>query len=106
MGRVILASCSDNKHHMNTPVSLGVCFTYVKLILKKCEMDFQWETRADDRGDWRHTSRMCVANLERRRITMEAEKRERLKNREQYNEPPMPSPSINLIIIIIIIILD
>ena len=43
MGRVILASCSDNKRHMNTPVSLGVCFTYVELILKKCEMDFQWK---------------------------------------------------------------
>ena len=53
--------------------------------LKKCEMDLQWETRADDRAYWlrRPTSRMVVADLERRRITMEAEKRERRKNREQ-----------------------
>ena len=32
------------------------------------------------------TSRMRVANLERRRITMEAQKRERRKNRKQDND--------------------
>ena len=45
--------------------------------LKKCEMELQWENRADDRACWRRTSRMGVANLEQRRITMEAQKRER-----------------------------
>ena len=53
----------------------------LKANLKKCEMDIQWETTADERAYWRRTSRMGVANLERRRITMEAEKRERRKNR-------------------------
>ena len=41
------------------------------------------EFRADDRAYWR---RMGVANLERRRITMEAEKRERRKYREHDDE--------------------
>ena len=52
----------------------------LKANLKKCEMELQWENRADDRTCWRRTSRMGVANLERRRITMEAQKRERRKN--------------------------
>ena len=47
----------------------------LKANLKMCEMDLQWETTAEDRAYWRRTSRMGVANLERRRITMEAEKR-------------------------------
>ena len=47
----------------------------LKANLKKCEMDLQWETTADDRAYWRRTSRMGVANLERRRIITEAEKR-------------------------------
>ena len=62
----------------------------LKANLKKCEMDLQWETTADDRAYWRRTSRrssrMSVANLERRRITTEAEKRERRKNREYDND--------------------
>ena len=49
---------------------------HLKANLEKCEMDFQWETTADDRAYWRRTSRMGVANLERRRIITEAEKRE------------------------------
>ena len=53
----------------------------LKANLMKCEMDLQWETTADDRAYWRRTSRMGVANLERRRIITEAEKRERRKNR-------------------------
>ena len=44
----------------------------LKANLKKCEMDLQRETTADDRAHWC----MGVANLERRRITMEAEKEE------------------------------
>ena len=58
----------------------------LKANLKKCEMDLQWETSADDRAYWRRTSRMGVANLERRRIIMEAEKRERRKNQEYDND--------------------
>ena len=58
----------------------------LKANLKKCEMDLQWETTADDRAYWRRTSRMGVANLERRRIITEAEKRERRKNREYDND--------------------
>ena len=54
----------------------------LKANLKKCEMDLQWETTADDRAYWCRTSRMGVANLERRRIITEAEKRGRRKNRE------------------------
>ena len=46
----------------------------LKANLKKCEMELQWENRADDRACWRRTSRMGVANLERRRITMGAQK--------------------------------
>ena len=101
----------------------------LKANLKKCEMDLQWETTADDRAYWRRTSRMGVANLERRRIITEAEKRERRKNREYDNDtadsavcvcnvcgrmsisnrplqPPTHSSNINLFILIIIIILD
>ena len=55
----------------------------LKANLKKCDMDLQWETTADDRAYWRRTSRMGVANLERRRITTEAEKRERRKKRTE-----------------------
>ena len=44
----------------------------LKAKLKKCEMDLLWETTADD--------------LERRRITAEAEKRDRRKNREYDND--------------------
>ena len=58
----------------------------LKANLKKCEMDLQWETTADDRAYWRRTSGMGVANLERRRIITEAEKRERRKNREYDND--------------------
>ena len=58
----------------------------LKANLKKCEMELQWENRADDRACWRRTSRMGVANLEQRRITMEAQKRERRKNRENDND--------------------
>ena len=54
--------------------------------LKKCEMELQWENRADDRASWQRTSRMGVANLEQRRITMEAQKTERRKNRENDND--------------------
>ena len=54
----------------------------LKANLKKCDMDLQWETTADDRAYWR----MGVANLERRRIITEAEKRERRKNREYDND--------------------
>ena len=54
--------------------------------LKKCEMDLQWETTAGDRAYWRRTSRIGVANFERRRITTEAEKRERRNNREYDND--------------------
>ena len=97
----------------------------LKVNLKKCEMDLQWETTADDRAYWRRASRMGVANhLERRRITTEAEKRERRKNREYDNDTsdsavcvcnvcgricrsaPTHSSNINLFILIIIIILD
>ena len=48
----------------------------LKANLKKCEMDLQLETTADDRAYWRRASHMGVANLERRRIITEAEKRE------------------------------
>ena len=58
----------------------------LKANLKKCEMDLQWETRADDRAYWRRTSRMGVANLARRRITTEADKRARPKNRKYDND--------------------
>ena len=58
----------------------------LKANLKKCEMDLQWETTADDRAYWRRTSHMGVANLERRRIITEAEKRERRKNQEYDND--------------------
>ena len=58
----------------------------LKANLEKCEMDLQWETRADYRAYWRRTSRMGVANIEGRRITTEAEKRERRKNREYDND--------------------
>ena len=58
----------------------------LKANLKNCEMDLRWKTTADDRAYWRRTSRMGVANLERRRITMEADKRERRKNREYDND--------------------
>ena len=58
----------------------------LKANLKKCEMELQWENRADDRTCWRRTSRMGVANLEQKRITMEAQKRERRKNRENDND--------------------
>ena len=103
----------------------------LKANLKKCEMDLQWETRADDRAYWRRTSLMGVAHLERRRITTEAEKRESGERTEnmtttlrtvQYMyvqclwsnmsisirpiQPPTHSSSINLLIIIIIIILN
>ena len=58
----------------------------LKANLKKCEMDLQLQTTAEDRAYWRRTSRMGVANLERKRITTEAEKRERRKNREYDND--------------------
>ena len=58
----------------------------LKVNLTKCEMELQWENRADDRACWRRTSCMGVANLEQRRITMEAQKRERRKNRENDND--------------------
>ena len=58
----------------------------LKANLKKCEMDLQWETTADGRAYWRRTSRMGVANLERRWIITEAEKRERRKNLEYDND--------------------
>ena len=57
----------------------------LKANLKKCGMELQWENRADDRACCRRTSHMGVANLEQRRITMEAQKRERRKNRENDN---------------------
>ena len=58
----------------------------LKANMKKCEMELQWENRADDRACLRRYSRMGVANLEQRRITMEAQKRERRKNRENDND--------------------
>ena len=58
----------------------------LKANLKKCEMELQWENRADDRACWRRTSRMGVSNLERRRMTMEAQQREGRKNRENDND--------------------
>ena len=58
----------------------------LKANLKKCEMELQWETTADDRAYWRLTSHMGVVNLERRRITTEAEQRERRKNRDYDND--------------------
>ena len=51
--------------------------------LKKCEMELQWENRTDDRACSRRTSRMGVANLEQRGITMEAQKRERGERTEK-----------------------
>ena len=62
------------------------CKDQLKANLKKCEMELQWENRADDQACWQRTSRMGVANLEQRRITMEAQKRERRKNRENDND--------------------
>ena len=35
----------------------------LKANLKKCEMDLQWETTADDRAYWRRTSRMGLQTL-------------------------------------------
>ena len=58
----------------------------LKANLNKCEMDLQWETTTDDRAYWRRTSSIGVENLERRRITTEADKRERRKNREFDND--------------------
>ena len=49
-------------------------------------MDLQWKTTADDRAYWRRTSRMGVANLEWRQITMVAEERGWRKNREHDND--------------------
>ena len=65
----------------------------LKANLKKCEMELQWENRADDRACWRRTSRMGAANLEQRRITMEAQKRERRKNRENDNDTADSRPT-------------
>ena len=49
----------------------------LKANLKKCEVDLQWETTADDRAYWRRTSRMGVVNLERRRIITDRGREER-----------------------------
>ena len=96
----------------------------LKANLKKFELELQWENRADDRACWRRTSRMGVANLEQRRITMEAQKRAAKEPRKwqrhcrQYImfvqcvwsnmsisnrplQPPAHSSSINLLIIIL-----
>ena len=100
----------------------------LKANLKKCEMDLQWETTAYDRAYWRLTSRMGVANLERRRIITEAEKIEWRKNREYDNDTADSAvcvcnvcgricrtaiglyshqrTNINLFILVVIIILD
>ena len=86
-----MARTTSGKHHHHLPLfSSGKRKTsgqrnrykeQLKANLKKCEMDLKWETRADDRAYWRSTSRMGVANLEWRWITMRKEKGERTENK-------------------------
>ena len=83
---LIAISCAHTQERITNARILEQADTTNIGALKKGTRCHNWETRAADRAHWLHTSRMCASHLERRRIIMEAEKRDLQNNREHDND--------------------
>ena len=81
-----LISCAHTQERITNARILEQADTTSIEVLKKDTMSHNWATGAAVRAHWLHTSRMRVSHLERRRIIMEAEKRDLQNNREHDND--------------------